>query len=115
MLQETGRTVDSVQNGMIAMNALSSNPYCAVVIEDQLPLISPSRLISELKNHSQVPVICLLRDNERRNQLLDDFKIGLFGWFEPKNSSVDKLEKLIGNAADFQKFVQGLPKGQQNT
>ena len=55
MLQETGRTVDSVQNGMIAMNALSSNPYSAVVIEDQLPLISASRLISELKNHSQVP------------------------------------------------------------
>ena len=39
VLNESNKKIDAVQNGMIALNALSdsANKYSAVIIEDQLP------------------------------------------------------------------------------
>ncbi|SVB70285.1 uncharacterized protein METZ01_LOCUS223139, partial [marine metagenome] len=47
-LLSTGKQVDWVQNGMIAISAVQSNPTNAVIIEDNLPLMTPTRLIQEL-------------------------------------------------------------------
>ena len=50
ILNDSGKDIDAVQNGMIALNALSDieNRYSAVIIEDQLPLMDPSNLIKQL-------------------------------------------------------------------
>ena len=58
VLSESDRRIDAVQNGMIALNALSdsANKYSAVIIEDQLPLMDPSNLIKQLEHYSN----CLL-------------------------------------------------------
>ena len=40
--------LDYVQNGMIALSAVQTGSFDAVIIEDQLPLMTPSRLIKEL-------------------------------------------------------------------
>ena len=52
VLNESGKKIDAVQNGMIALNALSDseNKYSAVIIEDQLPLMDPSNLIKQLEH-----------------------------------------------------------------
>ena len=40
--------LDQVQNGMIALSAVQTGDFDAVIIEDELPLMAPSRLIQEL-------------------------------------------------------------------
>ena len=47
VLADSDKKIDAVQNGMIALNALSdrANKYGAVIIEDQLPLMDPSNLM----------------------------------------------------------------------
>ena len=44
LVYESGRKIDPVQNGMIALNAIaeSRNLYQAVIIENDLPLMDPS-------------------------------------------------------------------------
>ena len=40
--------IDYVQNGMIALSAIQTGDFDAIIIEDELPLMTPSRLIQEL-------------------------------------------------------------------
>jgi Response regulator containing CheY-like receiver, AAA-type ATPase, and DNA-binding domains len=47
-LSEMNVNLDYVQNGMIALSAVQTGTFDAVIIEDQLPLMTPSRLIKEL-------------------------------------------------------------------
>ena len=53
LLYESGRKIDPVQNGMIALNAVSEsqNRYQAVIIENDLPLMDPSNLIKQIKHY----------------------------------------------------------------
>ena len=44
-LSGTEANLDYVQNGMIALSAVQPGNFDAVIIEDQLPLMTPSRLI----------------------------------------------------------------------
>ena len=46
-LSGTSANVDYVQNGMIALSAIQTQDFDAVIIEDQLPLMTPTRLIDE--------------------------------------------------------------------
>ena len=68
IISESNNKIDAVQNGMIALNALSDseNKYSAVIIEDQLPLMDPSNLIKQLEHYSKTPVIAIIRSNKRR-------------------------------------------------
>lgn len=63
ILNESSKKIDAVQNGMIALNALSdsANKYSAVIIEDQLPLMDPSNLIKQLEHYSKTPIIAIVR------------------------------------------------------
>ena len=65
VLNEYGKKIDAVQNGMIALNALSdsANKYSAVIIEDQLPLMDPSNLIKQLEHYSKTPIIAIVRSD----------------------------------------------------
>ena len=57
--KEKGINLDHVQNGMIAISAVQSTDFDAVIIEDELPLMTPSRLIKELfkKTITDIPKI----------------------------------------------------------
>lgn len=115
ILNESGKEIDAVQNGMIALNALadSENRYSAVIIEDQLPLMDPSNLIKQLEHYSKTPIIAVVRSDKRRAEILTDFDNGLSGWFEPKGSSVEHFNELIDSCSTFINFSRGLNKNQR--
>ena len=112
---ESDKKIDAVQNGMIALNALSdrANKYSAVIIEDQLPLMDPSNLIKQLEHYSKTPVIAIIRSDKRRSEILADFENGLSGWFEPKGSSVEHFNELLNSCSTFISFSRGLNKNQR--
>ena len=112
ILVESNKKIDAVQNGMIALNALSDseNRYSAVIIEDQLPLMDPSNLIKQLEHYSKTPVIAIIRSDKRRSEILNDFENGLSGWFEPKKSSVEHFNDLLDSCNTFINFSRGLNK-----
>jgi len=115
ILTSSDKKIDAVQNGMIAMNALSdsANKYGAVLIEDQLPLMDPSNLIKQLEHYSKTPIIAIVRSDKRRQEILADFENGLSGWFEPKASSVEHFNALLDNCSTFIGFSRGLSKDQR--
>tara|TARA_B100000927_G_scaffold142748_1_gene115127 strand:- start:184 stop:1650 length:1467 start_codon:yes stop_codon:yes gene_type:complete len=112
ILVESNKKIDAVQNGMIALNALSDseNRYSAVIIEDQLPLMDPSNLIKQLEHYSKTPVIAIIRSDKRRSEILNDFENGLSGWFEPKISSIEHFNDLLDSCNTFINFSRGLNK-----
>ena len=115
VLNESGKKIDAVQNGMIALNALSDseNKYSAVIIEDQLPLMDPSNLIKQLEHYSKTPIIAIVRSDKRRSEILTDFDNGLSGWFEPKGSSVEHFNDLLDSCYTFINFSRSLNKNQR--
>ena len=112
IINESGKRIDAVQNGMIALNALSdsANKYSAVMIEDQLPLMDPSNLIKQLEHYSKTPIIAIVRSDKRRSEILNDFENGLSGWFEPKKSSFEHFNALLDSCNTFINFSRGLNK-----
>ncbi len=112
ILNESSKQIDAVQNGMIALNALSdsANKYSAVIIEDQLPLMDPSNLIKQLEHYSKTPIIAIVRSDKRRSEILTDFENGLSGWFEPKRSSIEHFNDLLDSCNTFINFSRGLNK-----
>ena len=112
ILNESSKKIDAVQNGMIALNALSdsANKYSAVIIEDQLPLMDPSNLIKQLEHYSKTPIIAIVRSDKRRSEILNDFENGLSGWFEPKGSSIEHFNNLLDSCNTFINFSRGLNK-----
>jgi len=112
ILNESNKKIDAVQNGMIALNALSdsANKYSAVIIEDQLPLMDPSNLIKQLEHYSKTPIIAIVRSDKRRSEILNDFENGLSGWFEPKGSSIEHFNNLLDSCNTFINFSRGLNK-----
>ena len=112
IINESSKKIDAVQNGMIALNALSdsANKYSAVIIEDQLPLMDPSNLIKQLEHYSKTPIIAIVRSDKRRSEILNDFENGLSGWFEPKRSSIEHFNDLLDSCNTFINFSRGLNK-----
>ena len=100
---------------MIALSAVQTSDFDAVIIENELPLMTPNRLIKELTQTGVgMPVIKLIRSDERRKGLLDDYEAGLFatmsqGWRMVTNSLI-----LLHQLNDFmilKRIVQGQPSG----
>ena len=112
IVNESDKKIDAVQNGMIALNALSdsANKYSAVIIEDQLPLMDPSNLIKQLEHYSKTPIIAIVRSDKRRSEILTDFENGLSGWFEPRKSSIEHFNDLLNSCNTFINFSRGLNK-----
>ena len=103
--------IDYVQNGMIALSAIQTGYFDAIIIEDELPLMTPSRLIQELfHTNPTIPIIGLVRTEKRRGNLLEDVGMGLFGYFEPEYDQWDDLRLLLGSAKKFHDFKKGAPK-----
>jgi len=111
MLVNTNYQVEYVQNGLIAINAVQTQDYSAVILEDQLPLMSVQHLTGELLSMDKTtPVISFIRSEERREQFLDDFGHGLFGWCEPEKCSSEELVTLLNEAKRFHDFFKKLSK-----
>ncbi len=103
--------IDYVQNGMIALSAIQTGDFDAIIIEDELPLMTPSRLIQELfHTNPTIPIIGLVRTEKRRGNLLADVGMGLFGYFEPEYDQWDDLRLLLGSAKKFHDFKKEVPK-----
>ena len=110
-LEEQNINLDYVQNGMIALSAVQSGDFDSIIVEDELPLMEPSRLIQELfKTNSSIPIIALVRSNKRRSNLLSDVGMGLFGYYEPEISKLDRLVELLNSAKRFHDFKKQAPK-----
>ena len=110
-LSGTEFKVEYVQNGIIAINAIQSEDFDAVILEDQLPLMSVGRLTDELiSRDNSVPVISIIRSEERKNKFLNNFGHGIFGWFEPKKHSAEELITLLNIAREYHKFFKALSK-----
>ena len=111
--QLSGKNVhlDYVQNGMIAMSAVQSGDFDAVIIEDQLPLMAPSRLLKELvSTQNNIPVISIIRGEQRKKEVLNDFTMGLFSYFEPDESTGEELYSILSSAKQFRDFKQDVPR-----
>jgi|TARA_Y100000294_G_scaffold177042_1_gene201202 two-component system response regulator HydG len=115
-LLSTGKKIDWVQNGMIAISAVQANPTNIVIIEDSLPLMTPRRLIQELVAlQPNLPIISVIRSEERRREIMNDFSLGGFGWFEPGLDHGSKLHNLLDYAINFYQFYQELkPRNQKD-
>ena len=110
-LKEQNINLDYVQNGMIALSAIQTGDFDSIIVEDELPLMAPSRLIQELfKTNSSIPIIALVRSNKRRSNLLSDVGMGLFGYYEPEISKLDRLVELLNAAKRFHDFKKQAPK-----
>ena len=110
-LSGTDIHVDYVQNGMIALSAVQTQDFDTIIIEDQLPLMTPMRLIKELVSiDSTVPVIGLIRSDETSMNLLDNFGVGLFGCIEPERYSNEEVLLILHSAKRFHDFLKDVPK-----
>ena len=110
-ISESNIQLDYVQNGMIALSAAQSNDFDAIIIEDQLPLMTPTRLLQEFnKINSGTPIICITRSNERKKNLLNDYGLGLFGYFDPNSYNIEELVDLLKHAKEFHRFRKKVPR-----
>ncbi|RPH03540.1 MAG: sigma-54-dependent Fis family transcriptional regulator [bacterium TMED46] len=110
-LSDMNAQLDYVQNGMIALSAVQTGEFDAVIIEDRLPLMTPSRLIKELVAvDSNTPVISVVRGPERKKDLLNDYDLGLFSYFEPDNSSGEEIFSILSSAKQFKSFKKDVPR-----
>ncbi len=103
--------LDYVQNGMIALSAIQTGDFDAIMMEDQLPLMTPSRLLKELvATNPIVPVISIVRGKDRKKDLLNDFGVGLFGYFEPSEHSGEEILSILRSAKEFKDFKKDVPR-----
>jgi len=103
--------LDYVQNGMIALSAVQTGNFDAVILEDQLPLMTPSRLIKELVEVDPItPILAVVRGRDRKKDLLNDFGLGLFSYFEPDENSGEEIFSMLRSAKQFKDFKKDVPK-----
>ena len=111
MLSNMDVNLDYVQNGMIALSAIQTGDFDSVIIEDKLPLMTPSRLIQELfSTNASIPLISIVNSPERRKTLLSDVGMGLFGYYEPDKYSGEELFSLLNSAKNFHDFKKQVPR-----
>ena len=101
--------LDHVQNGMIALSALNSEYYDGVVIHDNLPLLTPSRLVREIRAvNKHIPIYTLIKSGERRAEILSDLANGATFYFEPDSQSLDLLLEMILMGKQYYDFMAEL-------
>jgi len=103
--------VDYVQNGMIALNALQTSSYESVIIANKLPMLTPSRLIQEIRKiNFYIPIFCFISDDNRRSQILDDFESGMTFYYEPEAQTPDDLLELVLLGKQYIDFIYDIPE-----
>jgi len=103
--------VDYVQNGMIGLNALQTASYECIIIANKLPMLTPSRLIREIRKiNLYIPIYCFISDDKRRSDILKDFDNGMTFYFEPEAQSSDDLLELVLLGKQYIDFIYDIPE-----
>ena len=103
--------VDYVQNGMIGLNALQTSSYESIIIANKLPMLTPSRLIREIRKiNLYIPIFCFISDDKRRSQILDDFESGMTFYYEPEAQTSDDLLELVLLGKQYIDFIYDIPE-----
>ena len=103
--------VDYVQNGMIALNALQTSSYESVIIANKLPMLTPSRLVQEIRKiNLYIPIFCFISDDKRRSEILNDFENGMTFYFEPEAQTADDLLELVLLGKQYIDFIYDIPE-----
>ena len=76
--------IDQVQNGMIALSALNTENYDSIILNDQLPMLAASRLISEIRKIDRyVPIYPMVTSDERKSDIFNDLSSGATFYIQP--------------------------------
>jgi len=103
--------VDYVQNGMIALNALQTSSYESVIIANKLPMLTPSRLVQEIRKiNLYIPIFCFIADDKRRSEILNDFENGMTFYFEPEAQTAEDLLELVLLGKQYIDFIYDIPE-----
>lgn len=103
--------VDYVQNGMIALNALQTSSYESVIIANKLPMLTPSRLVQEIRKiNLYIPIFCFISDDKRRSEILNDFENGMTFYFEPEAQTAEDLLELVLLGKQYIDFIYDIPE-----
>lgn len=103
--------VDYVQNGMIGLNALQTSSYESIIIANKLPMLTPSRLIREIRKiNLYIPIFCFISDDKRRSQILEDFESGMTFYYEPEAQTSDDLLELVLLGKQYIDFIYDIPE-----
>lgn len=103
--------VDYVQNGMIALNALQTSSYESVIIANKLPMLTPSRLVQEVRKiNLYIPIFCFISNDKRRSEILKDFENGMTFYFEPEAQTADDLLELVLLGKQYIDFIYDIPE-----
>ncbi len=109
ILNELPLNVDQVQNGMIALSALNTEHYDGVIIHDNLPLLSPDRLIKEIRELDKfIPIFTSIISDDRRSDILKDLQQGATFYFEPETQDPNQLLELILMGKQYYDFIAEL-------
>ena len=108
-LKELPLNVDQVQNGMIALSALNTEYYDGVIIHDNLPLLTPDRLITEIREIDKfIPIFTIIISDQRKSNILKDLEQGATFYFEPESQDPDQLLELILMGKQYYDFIAEL-------
>ena len=103
--------VDYVQNGMIALNALQTSSYESVIIANKLPMLTPSRLVQEVRKiNLYIPIFCFISNDKRRSEILKDFENGMTFYFEPEAQTAEDLLELVLLGKQYIDFIYDIPE-----
>ena len=102
-------TLDHVQNGMIALSALRTEQYDGIVIHDSLPMLTPNRLVKEIRGlNRHIPIFNLIESESRRSEIFDDLGNGATFYFEPQTQNLDLMLEMILMGKQYYDFIAEL-------
>ena len=102
-------TLDHVQNGMIALSALRTEQYDGIVIHDNLPMLTPNRLVKEIRGlNRHIPIFNLIESESRRSEIFDDLGNGATFYFEPQTQNLDLMLEMILMGKQYYDFIAEL-------
>ena len=102
-------TLDHVQNGMIALSALRTEQYDGIVIHDNLPMLTPNRLVKEIRGlNRHIPIFNLIESEPRRSEIFDDLGNGATFYFEPQTQNLDLMLEMILMGKQYYDFIAEL-------
>lgn len=104
-LAHTDWEVDWAQNGLICLEAMSVNEYDVAIIDDSLPMLTPSELINQISDlGSFLPILAIVDSDERRSQIMTDLESGLFSCLE-RPFSRQLFRRSIEEAHQYRQFI----------
>ena len=98
--------IDQVQNGMIALSALNTENYDSIILNDKLPMLAASRLISEIRKIDRyVPIYPMVTSDERKSDIFNDLSSGATFYIQPDILSPNDILEFILLGKQYYDFI----------